>query len=281
MRARAVIKYLDQDFQALRSGCLSSGQLFSDPAFPAGPESLGFEELGPESPKAEGVQWKRPGELCSEPKFIIGGATRTDICQGDLGDCWLMAAIASLTLDQDILARVIHPDQSFTQEYAGIFHFRLWQYGQWVDVVIDDRLPTKDGTLLFVQSADGNEFWSALLEKAYAKVNGCYEALKGGCATEGFEDFTGGICERYQLSTAPPNLFYIMKQALSRGSLLSTAISDTACQTEAVTEEQLVKRHAYSITGAEEVDVDGSLVQLVRLRNPWGHKEWNGAWSDE
>ncbi|KAI4891013.1 hypothetical protein NFI96_026720, partial [Prochilodus magdalenae] len=196
-------------------------------------------------------------------------------------DCWLMAAIASLTLDQDILARVIHPDQSFTQEYAGIFHFRLWQYGQWVDVVIDDRLPTKDGTLLFVQSADGNEFWSALLEKAYAKVNGCYEALKGGCATEGFEDFTGGICERYQLSTAPPNLFYIMKQALSRGSLLSTAISDTACQTEAVTEEQLVKRHAYSITGAEEVDVDGSLVQLVRLRNPWGHKEWNGAWSDE
>ncbi|KAL7831396.1 hypothetical protein SRHO_G00308990 [Serrasalmus rhombeus] len=278
---RHAIKYLDQDFEALRRQCQSSGQLFSDPIFPAAPESLGFEELGPNSSKARGVQWKRPRELCSEPKFITDGATRTDICQGDLGDCWLMAAIASLTLNQDILARVIHPEQSFMKGYAGIFHFQLWQYGQWVDVVIDDKLPTKDGELLFVHSAKRSEFWSALLEKAYAKVNGSYEALRGGCATEGFEDFTGGIGECYQLSKAPFNLFNIMKQSLSRGSLLSTAISGTAYEKEAVTKEQLVKRHAYSITGAEEIHVGRCLVQLVRLRNPWGHKEWKGAWSDE
>uniref|UniRef100_A0A667WIA5 Calpain 8 n=1 Tax=Myripristis murdjan TaxID=586833 RepID=A0A667WIA5_9TELE len=275
------VPFQQQDFQQLRSACLRDGVLFCDPAFPADWSSLGYNQLGRYSSKTTGLEWKRPTELCSNPQFIIGGAKRTDICQGALGDCWLLAAIASLTLDPQILARVVPSGQGFQQDYAGIFHFQLWQYGDWVDVVVDDRLPTRDGKLLFVHSAEGSEFWSALLEKAYAKVNSSYEALSGGSTLEGFEDFTGGIAETYDLKDPPPHLFPLMRKALRLGSLLGCSIDiSSSYETEAITGQKLVKGHAYSITAAQEVHAYGSAVQLLRIRNPWGQVEWTGAWSD-
>mmetsp|Transcript_6750 Transcript_6750/g.10856 ORF Transcript_6750/g.10856 Transcript_6750/m.10856 type:complete len:158 (-) Transcript_6750:891-1364(-) len=41
----------------------------------------------------------------------------------------------------------------------------------------------------------------------------------------------------------------------------------------------LILNHAYGINDAIELTVDGEQVQLLRLRNPWGKSEWNGAWS--
>uniref|UniRef100_A0A9J7WY21 Calpain-3 n=1 Tax=Cyprinus carpio carpio TaxID=630221 RepID=A0A9J7WY21_CYPCA len=265
-----------KDFQELRDKYVFKKVLFEDPLFPAQDSSLFFSEKFPLK-----LEWKRPSDICSNPQFILGGANRTDICQGDLGDCWLLAAIACLTLNDIVLKRVVPHDQSFTENYAGIFHFQFWRYGEWVDVVVDDRLPTYKNQLVFTRSGQKNEFWSALLEKAYAKLHGSYEALKGGNSLEAMEDFTGGLTEFYEITEAPKELYNIMRKALKRGSLMSCAIdvrilneldavldknqlnliniSDaslcvlvpTAQRTK--TASGLVTGHAYSITGVEQL----------------------------
>eukprot|EP00071_Canis_lupus_P014572 XP_005638354.1 calpain-3 isoform X9 [Canis lupus familiaris] len=271
-----IIGVKEKTFEQLRKKCLDKKVLYLDPEFPPDETSLFYSQKFP-------IQfiWKRPPEICENPRFIIGGANRTDICQGDLGDCWFLAAIACLTLNERLLFRVIPHDQSFTENYAGIFHFQFWRYGDWVDVVIDDCLPTYNNQLVFTKSNHRNEFWSALLEKAYAKLHGSYEALKGGNTTEAMEDFTGGVTEFFEIKDAPRDMYKIMKKAIERGSLMGCSI-DTIVPVQYETRMAcgLVKGHAYSVTGLEEALFKGEKVKLVRLRNPWGQVEWNGSWSD-
>lgn len=42
----------------------------------------------------------------------------------------------------------------------------------------------------------------------------------------------------------------------------------------------LISNHAYSVISAVEVTTDEGVVRLLKLRNPWGHQEWSGDWSD-
>ncbi|XP_036202200.1 calpain-12 isoform X2 [Myotis myotis] len=267
-----------QSYEAIQAACLDEGILFRDPYFPAGPDALGYDQLGPDSEKAKGVKWMRPHEFCAEPQFICEDMSRTDVCQGRLGNCWFLAAAASLTLHPRLLHRVVPPEQGFRDNYAGVFHFQLWQFGCWVDVVVDDRLPVREGKLMFVRSEQRNEFWAPLLEKAYAKLHGSYEVMRGGHMNEAFVDFTGGVGEVLYLRQDTPGLFSALRHALAKESLVgATALSN---QGEYRTEDGLVKGHAYSVTGTHKMSLGFTKVRLLRLRNPWGRVEWTGPWSD-
>ncbi|XP_065091814.1 calpain-B-like isoform X5 [Ochlerotatus camptorhynchus] len=271
-----------QDFYVLRNQCLENGSLFEDPEFQAVSSSLMFSRRPDRH-----YEWLRPHEISENPEFFVEGFSRFDVQQGELGDCWLLAACANLTQDQKMFLRVVPEDNSFEEDYAGICHFRFWQYGRWVDVVIDDRLPTYRGELIYMRSSEKNEFWSALLEKAYAKLHGSYEALKGGTTCEAMEDFTGGVTEMYDLKDqTPPNLFPIIEKGFQRNSMFACSIEPDPNVTEAETPEGLIRGHAYSITKIQMVDIvtpsSSGKIPLIRLRNPWGNEaEWNGAWSDQ
>ncbi|KAF2882526.1 hypothetical protein ILUMI_23640 [Ignelater luminosus] len=276
LRARGEV----QDFYQLRDEHLSNGTLFEDPEFPATDSSL-FISRRPD----RHYEWLRPGEICDDPQLFVEGYSRFDVQQGELGDCWLLAAVANLTLYRRLFFQIVPDDQGFDEKYAGIFHFRFWQYGRWIDVVIDDRLPTYRGQLVYLHSTEENEFWSALLEKAYAKLHGSYEALKGGSTCEAMEDFTGGVTEMYEMNATPPNLFKIIVKAYERGSLMGCSLEPDPEVLEAETRDGLIRGHAYSITRVKYVDIQTpnvvGKIPLLRLRNPWGNEsEWNGPWSD-
>jgi len=288
-----------QKFEELKKKAQDSGTLFVDPEFPANDKSLFFSNA-----KLGGLQWKRPKDICSNPQLFVEGTSSNDVTQGQLGNCWFVAACSCLAIDKEIWTKVIpdHKEQEWDAEhpenYAGIFHFRFWNEGEWTDVVIDDFLPVRGNQLVFVHSKSTNEFWSALLEKAYAKLYGCYEILDGGELAEALEDFTGGIAEpldlvagKYsELDDERDKLFKVMKKERNNRALLAAAIpAKSSSEMEQSTDIGLVIGHAYGITAVKRVALEGSglfnffnrdKLSMVRLRNPWGGSEWKGAFSD-
>ncbi|XP_007557717.1 calpain-5-like [Poecilia formosa] len=288
------VAYKDQLYAELKKQHNQNGTLFEDPEFPATNSSVYYTKTPP-----EGLQWKRPGEICENPRLFVEGISSHDLNQGTQGNCWMVAACASLALRRDLWENVI-PDwkeQEWDSNYAGIFHFRFWIFGQWTDVVIDDWLPTdKHGRLINCHSKQNNEFWSALLEKAYAKLFGCYESLVGGNTGDAVVDFSGAVAEAIDLQKEKYNedkkkqdkLFGNLLKVWEHNGIISSSINTQEFELESRMDNGLVRGHAYSVTDVKRVSLGHGLqthfknetIPLIRLRNPWGKAEWTGAWSD-
>ncbi|XP_072313128.1 calpain-1 catalytic subunit-like [Eucyclogobius newberryi] len=246
--------------------------------FPPDKTSIGPTILSASDLKS--VQWVRPSKMVPNPRLVVDGISRFDFGQGIVGNCWFLASIGALTLQKPIMAQVVPMDQMFDENYCGLFHFKFWRFGKWVDVVIDDKLPTINNRLIFVHSKDPTEFWPALLEKAYAKVCGSYSDMNAGTPAEALVDFTGGVHVCVELSSPPPNLWELMSRAGLSRALMGCGTAPGATSENTVLPNGVVEGHAYTVTGVKQMMSRGQLVRLVRLFNPWGKGEWIGDWSD-
>ena len=132
-----------------------------------------------------------------------------------LGDCYFISALSIISQDDGYLRGFFLPspenmnDGVTAEEYQGmrsglwppIFHF-LAQYGiyvirffknfKWRYVVIDDRIPCKEGgEIIYARCKMANELWVPLIEKAYAKLHNCYQQLVAGDIGQALADMSG------------------------------------------------------------------------------------------
>ena len=149
-----------------------------------GAKALGDEYQGRSSAQMEkDTDWVRAQDLDQfkgkRPQLFEGEIEPADLCQGAVGDCWLVAAFACASEFPDMIRHMF-----LTKEYnpRGLYKIRIYdpQIEKWVIVVVDDRIPCKKGTKkpMFMKP-NGAELWAILLEKAYAKHCGSYANIDG------------------------------------------------------------------------------------------------------
>lgn len=253
---------------------------------------------------------------CKRGKLFKDGTSSGDVLQGNLGDCWFLGALAVMGANENLLRSCFwpySPNQSDTskavspecfKEY-GLFVLRFFKDSTVVYVVIDDRLPVskKNGKLVFASCKDPNELWVPFIEKAYAKIHGSYKALIGGYVHYGLGDMTGycprllvlkpgfpGYAEKYTDDQVWDMLLKYQKWKCLMGCSIQPDPKANV-KVEAKAADGLIYSHAYSLLGLGEINVTESdlelfgdkkdtKLRLVKVRNPWGHGEWEGAFSD-
>lgn len=252
---------------------------------------------------------KRVGEIFDEPKFYIDGPTANDVRQGRDGDCWLMAALCTLSNKPGLIERIcVHHDHA-----VGVYGFVFHRDGEWFSEIIDDKLyltkpdydeavsdrlnierllwddrerpdseeiyrktyQSNSGALYFAQCENPNETWLPLLEKAYAKAHGDYAAIEGGFTGEGIEDLTGGVTSELFTTDILDTENFWKKELMQVNKEFLFGCSTGLWGRGWGDRKGIVEQHAYSVMRAVEIDGE----RLLLLKNPWGKTEWKGPWS--
>ena len=116
-----------------------------------------------------------------------------------MGDCWFVGALSVLANRDELLIGAaassghdkamlvdgvkanffsmgVYPALFHEFRNKGIYVFRFFKEFKWRYVIVDERFPVYEGNkeLLFGSCKNPSELWVPLIEKAYAKLFGCY-----------------------------------------------------------------------------------------------------------
>ncbi|XP_067648970.1 calpain-1 catalytic subunit-like [Haliotis asinina] len=254
----------------------TTGKMWTDEDFPPSRAEAGCATVT--------LMWRRPHEFIKNPQLFVHGTERYDVNQNGFGTCWFLAMLSTLADKPRLLKKLINTE-SYAPRTDGICHCKLWKFGEWVDIYIDDYLPLFRGqTGLGLYSAQSgtasNELWVSFLEKALAKMYGSYCVVdEGGWPSEAYLALTGGVAETVLLASytfRPHGLFQRLHKALQTGAMVSCAMK------RYTGDLGLIGLHAYTLNKTAKVQRnDGEVVSLIRMRNPHGTNEWKGKWSDQ
>ena len=268
---------------------------FEDSEFPAAPSSL-WHTSGSGARWAH-LKWLRAHAIAFGHDLGNAGADDAplalfdadivpdDVRQGQLGDCYFMSALAAVA-ERPALIRGLFLNDAASD--VGAYAVRLYVDGAPVEIVVDDRFPCMpDGRPAFTRGK-GRELWVLVLEKAWAKLHGSYEAIESGGAGVALSALLGVPHETLRTcpeaddadgdaaAEPPQGLRSRILAGRLGGSVMCASIGAAAPPGE-LDAVGLVGNHEYSVVDAREVDD----TCFVRLRNPWGRGEWSGAYSDK
>lgn len=180
-----------------------------------------------------------------------------------------------------MFARVVPTNQSFQYQCASIFRFRFWQYDKWVEVVVDDRLPTFKGKLLYERSSQ----WilECCVGESIRQIAWLIRSTRWRTHKQSDARFYGrfdrNLRAKSEIKTANslPNVYRTVQTEFIDGMQYLFTFRCNRSWTG------LIAGHAYSITKMVRIQtINMSIIRMMRLRNSWGSNvERNGVWSDQ
>jgi calpain-15 len=217
--------------------------------------------------------------------MFSGSIDPQDINQGGLASCYFLCALMGLAEYDHRIKTLFVTD---TVNTKGAYAVKLYIQGEEKIITVDDYFPCKikDKLPAFSSSKYG-EIWLLILEKAWAKINCmCYMKTWLGTPQEALTALTKAPCiyehhKKYIERKTPESLWEKMVEAFRKKYVLCT-------NTEEIEKSDalgLVPLHAYSVIKCYEFpgnlarDVKEKALRLIKLRNPWGNKEWKGDFS--